>query len=407
LEREINLGIHLISKGFGNRFQDLLEESENHIKIISPFIGRSTSQYLATVLETNLNLKCTLITRFYREDFINRASSLDGLDLLLKADANIYALQDLHAKLYIFDNQSVITGSSNFTFNGFYRNHEFGFFMENEAFFAEECTHYFNSLLERIKETGDWQLTQEKIDLEKSIVNDLYPNREGKKNEAPLKVFNTVKWGAKFKQEEPQSQATAEGNADFVEAILKSEDEDVVQIHTGIWFKFEGNGDDRVPNDLVYMDRKRNKYEHMNRTFFPTRPTGIKNGDLVFIAVVSNDYKGRETPMIIGYSTTNGFIENNVIGSSDRFYRETAGRYPYYIELFDAIYLKAPIKYGVSLLDLCRDVGFDLYPRKKSSMKNLLSTHHQKSHLQITSNARDYLVRKLGELFAKYGSDQS
>lgn len=399
------MSIHLISEGFGVRFQDLLEGSEDRIKIISPFIGRSTSQSLATVLETNLNLKCTLITRFYREDFINRASSLDGLDLLQKAGAQIYALQDLHAKLYIFDSQSVITGSSNFTFNGFYKNHEFGFFMENESVFAEECMNYFNGLLKRIQESGDWELTQEKIDQEKTIINDLYPNREGKKNEAPLKVFNTVKWGAELKQEKPQIPPAMDENGDFVEAILKLE-EDVVQPNTGIWLKFEGNGDARVSNDLVYMDRKRNEYEQMNRTFFPTRPTGINRGDLVFMAVVSNDDKGRETPIIIGYSTTNGFQENNVIGRNDRFYQKTDGRYPYYIELQDAIYLKAPVKYGVSLLDLCRDVGFDLYPRKKSSIKNLLSTHHQKSHLQITSIARDYLIRKLDELFVKYGSDQ-
>jgi HKD family nuclease len=383
-----------------------MERSEDHIKIISPFIGRSTSQSLAAVLETNLNLKCTLITRFYREDFINRASSLEGLDLLLRAGAQTYALQDLHTKLYIFDSQSVITGSSNFTFNGFYKNHEFGFLMENESVFAEECMHYFNGLLKRIQQSGDWELTQEKINQEKMIINDLYPNREGKKNEAPLKVFNTVKWGAELKHEKQQSPPAVDENADFVEAILKS-GEDVVQLHTGIWLKFEGNGDVRVSNDLVYMDRKRNEYEQMNRTFFPTRPTGIKKGDLVFMAVVSNDDKGRETPMIIGYSTTNGFQENNAIGHNDRFYRETDGRYPYYIELQDATYLKTSIKYGVSLLDLCRDVGFDLYPRKKSSMKNLLSTHHQKSHLQITPIARDYLIRKLDELFAKYGSDQS
>ncbi|MCM3742390.1 phospholipase D-like domain-containing protein [Oceanobacillus luteolus] len=35
--------------------------------------------------------------------------------------ANLYALQDLHTKLYIFDKHSVITGSANFTFKGFFK----------------------------------------------------------------------------------------------------------------------------------------------------------------------------------------------------------------------------------------------------------------------------------------------
>ncbi|AZH29615.1 NgoFVII family restriction endonuclease [Paenibacillus sp. M-152] len=117
------------------------------MNIISPFIGRNMAISLSAVLESDEELECNIITRFYREDFIQGASNIDGLDRLLSAGANIYALQDLHSKLYIFDGTSVITRSANFTFNGFYKNYEFGMLIENEPVFANECSDYFKESL--------------------------------------------------------------------------------------------------------------------------------------------------------------------------------------------------------------------------------------------------------------------
>jgi hypothetical protein len=173
---------------------------------------------------------------------------------------------------------------------------------------------------------------------------------------------------------------------------------------TGIWIKFEGNSDDRVPNNLIYLERKRDLYEHMDRTFFRRKPSGIKAGHLMFLAVVSHDRYGNGTPMIVGYAETDGFMPENVIGPDDRFYKQTAGRYPYYVKLKNGRYLHAPIKNGVSLIELCRDLGEELYPNRKQHPSEILSTHHQKSHIQITERARDYLIDKLEERIKKHGA---
>ncbi|WP_412760762.1 hypothetical protein [Pallidibacillus thermolactis] len=63
----------------------------------------------------NPSVFCNIITLFYRKDFIERVSSIYGLERLLYAKANIYALVDLHSKLYVFDSYSAIIGSANFT----------------------------------------------------------------------------------------------------------------------------------------------------------------------------------------------------------------------------------------------------------------------------------------------------
>ncbi|QTH41654.1 hypothetical protein J4772_29650 [Cohnella sp. LGH] len=121
------------------------------------------------------------------------------------------------------------------------------------------------------------------------------------------------------------------------------------------------------------------------------------------MAVVSKDDKGNATPIIIGYAESGGFEHVNETGPEDRFYKATDGRYPYYIVIHNGRYLDAPIRYGITLIDLCRDLGSDLYPVSKESPEQILSTHHQKSHIQITEIARNHLLVTLDKVFKQYG----
>src|SRR5690554_2537227 len=107
--------VNLISKDLLNQFKELLEKTEGELNIISPFIGTQTANLLAGWLVDNPKITCNIITRFYREEFIERVSSIHGLEKLLLAKANIYALVYLHSKLYLFDSHSTIIGSANFT----------------------------------------------------------------------------------------------------------------------------------------------------------------------------------------------------------------------------------------------------------------------------------------------------
>jgi hypothetical protein len=160
----------------------------------------------------------------------------------------------------------------------------------------------------------------------------------------------------------------------------------------------------RISNHEEYMKRKVRLYEHTDRTFFPQRPRSIKRGQTVFMAVVSYDQYNNETPIIIGYGEAGGFDDGNEIGPEDRFYQSTQGRYKYFIELNNARYLNGPVRNGISIVQLCRDLGSDLYPSHEEHPNQILSTHHRQSHLQITETARDYLINELNKLFQKHGS---
>lgn len=397
--------IKIINRDFGGMFYNLLESTENEISIISPFIGLKTALSLTEWIEQNPNIKCNIITRFNREEFIRGASSIEGLEHLVNAGANLFALQDLHTKLYIFDKHSVIMGSANFTFKGFYKNHEFGLYMENEPQFSNECQDYFNVLISMITSDGDWKITLERIIKERQLVNKIIKDRKGKEG---LNEFNQAKWGAKIDLEKQQDTTPQIGEHDFLEDAIKGTASSTSR--TGIWLKFEGTSENRINNNEVYLNRKRRINEYINRTFFPVRPTGIKEGDLLFLTVVSKDKDNNEVPIIVGYAKTSGYSENNKIDTNDPKYIKWNNRFPYYVEFTSGKFLDTSIKHGISLIELYRELKNNVYPstvnNPETRIESIKKRHHQKSHLQITEYAGDYLLSKLENLFEKYGYEE-
>ncbi|MFT4413444.1 phospholipase D family protein [Bacillus sp. UMB0728] len=398
------MSINLISKDFGEKFYSLLDSTEKKINIISPFIGLKTAFGLAEWIEGLDDIKCCIITRFNREEFIRGASSIEGLEHLVRAGAKLYALQDLHTKLYIFDDQSVIMGSANFTFNGFYKNHEFGLYMENERDFTKQCQDYFDGLLNKLTSNGDWQISLDRILKERHYVNISVKNLKGKKG---MNEYNIAKWGAVL-NDVPQPTPTDSKENDILEDAIS--DISISNGKTGIWLKFEGTSQDRIRNDEIYLNRKRRINEYVNRTFFPKKPTGIKTGDTIFLTVVSKDKDDNEVPIIIGYAEARGFTENNKIDDTDSRYLKWNKRFPYYIEYTNGKFLNDRIMYGISLNELYRELNHKVYPATVNQpnirIENIKKRHHQKSHLQITEIAKEYLIKKLNLLFGKHGYEE-
>lgn len=64
------MSVELIYYNFADRFNELIESTEIEIRIMSPFIGYKTACKLADLLNNKKKVNCKIITRFYREDFI-------------------------------------------------------------------------------------------------------------------------------------------------------------------------------------------------------------------------------------------------------------------------------------------------------------------------------------------------
>lgn len=390
------MSVELLTNEHWSVLKNTLKNTKSNIRIISPFIGLKTAQLLKEIITTN-NIKCKIITRFYREDFLNNASSLEGLRVLIKAGAEIYALLGLHTKLYLFDKDISIIGSANFTMGGFKLNHELSILASDEVELNKDLNEYFENVLKEIETNGEWKLDLDRIDEEIYATDGIIKGRKDKN----IHYSNSIKFGADIKKKVDSA------DSDIIEKIVMSNQRNEKAYNS--WFKFEGKGDNRLNSSNKYENVKIQRNQ-INITCFPRNPRSISNGDKVFLCALSYDKNDIATPMVVARARTKGFNSENVVEESMINEKGWMKEYPYYCELYDVEILDTEIRNCISLDNIIKEVGNNLYPNSIGthiSIAELKTRHHQKSHIRITSYAEDYIDNKFDELKAMYGWIQS
>jgi HKD family nuclease len=371
--------IKLVTSNTHEEVYSLLHNARN-VYLISPFIGINTSKALAQVINEK-KLKATVITRFSRNDFYNNVSSIEGLLILKEAGCNLKAVKKLHTKLYLFDSDSMILGSSNFTDGGLMTNLELNILFMDEKNIINQGIAYFNEIDINIE--SEFFITKEMI-LEEMKVLKSVPKR--KKQVFP----EDLDFGKIF---------TPKKNIDKIEELFTPKELKKNKISTS-WIKFEGFSDKRrTKNDepLIIELNENNFY----RTRFPKKPKGYKNGDLIFIARNSWDKNGNITPVIYGYGITRKFDEHNVLSIEEQESDENFKRWPYYIYVENFRHITTKLLDGISLLDLYREIGSNTYPgskKRNSSFADLKRIHIQKDKLRISEEAKEYLLENLSKI---------
>ncbi len=163
---------------------------EENTIIISPFISFNIAEKFVQIIKDK-NIDCKIITRFERKAFIEKASSLEALKLLIENGVQIFALKDLHSKVYLIDLKRCFVGSANFTNKGLNKNHELLLFFDEDSE-VEKFNSYANEL---IKQLDDWAITIERIQREQKII-------EGYKETQKEMEKIDDSWGADLKTEE-------------------------------------------------------------------------------------------------------------------------------------------------------------------------------------------------------------
>lgn len=390
--------IQLVTNDHEAKLRDIFLSVENQFYIVSPFIGFPIVKQLCSMLVNNPKVRCEVITRFAREDFVNGASNLYAHQELLQNGVQIYALRGLHTKLYLIDKKSAMLGSANFTSGGFKLNHELSLFIKDETKIIEDMHNYYDELMSAIKSKGDYLVTQELVDAEIAMVESL---RKGRKDKT-TSYSNEYQFGALLDKDGANDTG---GIPDSIQSIISISSQTIV--NEGIWLKFEGEANDREDPNEKYWLFTPNKYPH-GITCFPTnnKPSGMKVGDYIYIAVVSTDEKGNNTPIIVGRARTYGFEKENVADESMRKIYPWTEHYSVFVRLYDVEYLNTEQKNGISLIDVIAEVGPDTYPSTIGTSKplqELRTTHYQKSHLRITHQAKDYLDMRFNQKAKQYG----
>ncbi|GAA0448485.1 hypothetical protein GCM10008983_28150 [Lentibacillus halophilus] len=179
----------LLTKEFESHLFKEIENCNKSIVIISPFLSTNTIEKLIEIV-LRKNLSCTVITRFERKAFIDGASSLKALKILIQNNITLLALKDLHSKVYIFDNKNCMVGSANFTHKALNKNHEL-LLKPTDPEDISLILEYKDQLIKEILDQGDFSITDDQVEIEMKITEDYLENDKSKK-------VTSYNWGAEL-----------------------------------------------------------------------------------------------------------------------------------------------------------------------------------------------------------------
>lgn len=127
--------IRIVKSPWQNVFVDLLGRSQEKVYLASPFIKRQTAGLIADTICKGKDFR--YINSFKLANFHRGASDLEALRILHGRGFKQKNVHNLHAKLFIFDNEAVIT-SGNLTPGGLRNNLEYGVLLQGNL--VEEIT---------------------------------------------------------------------------------------------------------------------------------------------------------------------------------------------------------------------------------------------------------------------------
>ena len=157
--------------------------------------------------------------------------------------------------------------------------------------------------------------------------------------------------------------------------------------------------------DIELLRKLFNKNKKIGR-IFDSRNIAQNANDEIYFAALTTDVKGKNQPVIVGRGHLVGFTEENYV--KDEWVKDNAWmtRYPWYCVIKDSKILDMPIEKGIPMDEIWDKLGSDTYISsfgKNESIADVAKKHHQKAHIRLSGNAKEYIDKRLNELEKQYG----
>lgn len=108
----------------------MLNYLKKNIFLCAPFIKKDIVKSILNNINAAIDLN--VITSSNIAAFFREASDLEAIELLLKNNVKVYNHQNLHAKIYIFDESKALITSANLTYSGLSSNYEYGLLISRD-----------------------------------------------------------------------------------------------------------------------------------------------------------------------------------------------------------------------------------------------------------------------------------
>lgn len=167
-------GIELIKSPWEDLFLEMVEQTEDILRITSPYIKSKSVEKMISAKGSDVSIE--YITSFKLMNFYRKSSDFEALSTILNNHGTIKNYQALHAKIYVFDETQAIVTSGNLTYGGLKSNYEYGVLIRDENNVSSVIQDFYNIFNSSI--TGE--ITPENIENAEKIIQDT-PREKGVK----------------------------------------------------------------------------------------------------------------------------------------------------------------------------------------------------------------------------------
>jgi len=121
--------LRIIKSPWEKIFVEYLKEAKQTVYLASPFIKKQTAQLIVDACSHNIDIR--YINSFKLASFHRQVSDLEALKIFHENRVKQKSVHNLHAKLFIFDSEAIIT-SGNLTPGGLKNNLEYGILVQEK-----------------------------------------------------------------------------------------------------------------------------------------------------------------------------------------------------------------------------------------------------------------------------------
>jgi hypothetical protein len=335
------------------------------LRIISPFVGEQIIRNIQGRFNFN---ELELITRYNLQDFATGLSSLDALKFSTENGAKIYGINNLHSKIYIFDDRAAIVSSANLSMGGLITNYECGLYT-TDSIVISGLHSYFDKLLSMC--------------------------------ESPLSLVQCEEWAHRIASIEVPN--TPIPTLPDFGATLDNIPKDI-----RYFVKFLGTSGNRVPLTFTVREELYEGECHYACGFAENKkPRQVNTGDIIFMARQThspNNYA------IFGKAEAIRFVEGRDRATENEQIRlPWKKKWPNYLRVINPVFIDGEMGNCVLLFDLINALAYQSFPSTQKRYEdgereiNPKRSLNQRPIIPLTQQATEWLVPRFNKCLSRVG----
>jgi hypothetical protein len=368
----------LVDSGWGKVLDEAICVDGSQVRILCPFIKERAARRFLVHGQPKL---FQVITRFDLDGFLEGASDLGALRLLLKAGAQIRGIRNLHAKTYLIGKRAIVT-SANLTEQALNRNHEFGFAAEDPEI-VTQCHGYFDRLWRR----AGRDLTHTRL--------------EAWEHKVEMSLATGA--GSRLCPKLGDEGADVGIKADFSASPLNW----VTTAGQG-FVKFFGEGHNRLGRDFSVLSEVDRAGCHWACSYPSSkRPRQVQDGAILFMGrLVARPNDTMIFGRAIGMKYQDGRDDATDADIKKRTWKV---KWPRYIRVHDAEFIDGTLGNGISLSELMDDLGANAFASTKRNLEagvgntNPRTAYAQQAQVELSPAAIGWLNSRFDQTLKRFG----